>query len=59
MIFAKCFIAYAVMHGLSELTSLIFFFFFFFVFCGYKGLIELRYANQSVVVSRILMLMIY
>jgi hypothetical protein len=57
MIFAKCFIAYAVMHGLSELTSLNFF--FFFVFCGYKGLIELRYANQSVVVSRILMLMIY
>jgi hypothetical protein len=57
MIFAKCFIAYAVMHGLSELTSLKFF--FFFVFCGYKGLIELRYANQSVVVSRILMLMIY
>jgi hypothetical protein len=47
------------MHGLSELTSLIFFLFFFFVFCGYKGLIELRYANQSVVVSRILMLMIY
>jgi len=56
MIFAKCFIAYAVMHGLSELTSLNF---FFFVFCGYKGLIELRYANQSVAVSRILMLMIY